>query len=75
MDILPLIRQAYIYAGEDNEDYINGETYYIAGIEDERINGYEVTIWVTTEENRLTNDIDYCCPFDLNLFERHFWKP
>lgn len=74
MKQLPLIQQPYIYIGKDDEEHKNGETYYVIETGNHWIKEYGFVVWVTTEEDRLTKDIDYCISMSVDYFNENFWR-
>jgi len=74
MKNVPLIGQPYRYTGKNTESHKNGETYYIVETGQHWIKEYGFVIWITTEEDRFTKDIDYCMSCSPTYFNSHFWK-
>lgn len=72
---IPLVGQPYIYMGENNSSHKNGETYYVIETGNHWIKEYGFVVWMTTEEDRFTKDIDYGCSVDMDYFRKYFWKP
>lgn len=71
---VPLIDQRYLYTGEDTSTFKNGESYRVVATGDHWIKEYGFVVWMTTEEDKDTNDIDFCCSLDLTYFKKNFWK-
>jgi hypothetical protein len=71
---VPLIGQPFIYTGKDNESHKNGETYHVIETGKHWIKEYGFVIWVTTEEDKHTKDIDYCMSCSIGYFNKNFWK-
>jgi hypothetical protein len=67
--------QPYIYTGEDSEYHKNGETYYVIETGMHWYKEFGFVVWITTEENKHTTDIDYGMSMSVGYFKGNFWKP
>lgn len=69
---LPLPTIKYMFIGEDNEDHLCGEFYTVIETGWHWIKEFGHVIWVTTEEDRNTTDIDYGLSCSIDYFQKNF---
>lgn len=71
---LPLPFQDYYYIGESYREHIQGEKYTVVetGFHWHKEFGY--VVWITTESDKDTRDVDYCMSCDVNWFHENFKK-
>lgn len=69
-----LIGQKYIYVGQNNQEFTNGESYRVimSGLHWEKDYGF--VVWMTTDNFPDTTDCDYGCSMSLPYFTQNFWR-
>lgn len=71
---IPLTGTEYFYIGQNTNTHQHGQIYQVVETGIHWIKEFGVVVWITTEENKQTRDIDDCQAFRLDVFHRLFWN-
>lgn len=69
---LPLPEEEYVYVGVDTEYHICGEFYTVVSTGFHWCKELGYVIWITTEEDKNTRDVDYCMSISPEQFKNTF---